>query len=197
MLLLRTNCKVNCVLPCVLLLVMMSSPGICRNCFSSGVAMLLAVAVVLLHVIHITLCSLRRQALRVAGILRNVRLGCYFRSWRKRKLTSDNNRLANCHTAFDYREIALLALPRLDGAKIDSVVGLHYKNERPTLANLYGLRRHKRRVRQHVQNKTDPHKLGWPQRAIGIRSHCAGLHGSGAGLHCIIYEVKISRTRCD
>jgi hypothetical protein len=45
MLLLRTNCSVNDVLLCVLLLVMMSSPGICRNCFSSGVAMLLAIVV--------------------------------------------------------------------------------------------------------------------------------------------------------
>src|SRR6266481_2137437 len=45
MLLFKTNCSVNCVLLCVLLLVMMSSPGICRNCFSNGVAMLLAIVV--------------------------------------------------------------------------------------------------------------------------------------------------------
>ena len=45
MLLLRTNCKISDVLLCVLVLVMMSSPGICMNCFSNGVAMLLAIVV--------------------------------------------------------------------------------------------------------------------------------------------------------
>jgi hypothetical protein len=45
MLLLSTNCKVNDVLLCVLVLVMMSRPGICKNCFSNGVAMLLAIVV--------------------------------------------------------------------------------------------------------------------------------------------------------
>ena len=45
MLLLSTNCNVSDVLLCVLVLVMMSRPGICRNCFSSGVAMLLAIVV--------------------------------------------------------------------------------------------------------------------------------------------------------
>ena len=45
MLLLRTNCSVSCVLLCVLVLVMMSSPGICKNCFSNGVAMLFAMVV--------------------------------------------------------------------------------------------------------------------------------------------------------
>src|SRR6266540_1567560 len=44
-LLLKTNCRVSCVLLCVLLLVMMSKPGICMNCFSNGVAMLLAIVV--------------------------------------------------------------------------------------------------------------------------------------------------------
>ena len=43
--LLRLNCKVKLVFACVLALVMMSSPGICRNCFSSGVAMLFAIVV--------------------------------------------------------------------------------------------------------------------------------------------------------
>src|SRR5688572_13951243 len=42
MLLLRTNCSVNEQKPCVLLLVISSRPGICMNCRSSGVAMLLA-----------------------------------------------------------------------------------------------------------------------------------------------------------
>ena len=45
MLLLRTNCSVSCVVLCVLVLVMMSSPGICKNCFSNGVAMLFAMVV--------------------------------------------------------------------------------------------------------------------------------------------------------
>src|SRR6185295_19987315 len=42
MLLLRTNCSVKLVCPCVLFEVTSSSPLICMNCRSNGVAMLLA-----------------------------------------------------------------------------------------------------------------------------------------------------------
>ncbi len=41
--LLRSNCRVSDVLACVLALVTSDMPGICMNCFSSGVAMLLAI----------------------------------------------------------------------------------------------------------------------------------------------------------
>jgi hypothetical protein len=45
-----------------------------------------------------------------------------FRAWRKRKLASDNHRLVWFHTFLDYGQIALLALPRRDRTKLDSVV---------------------------------------------------------------------------
>ena len=43
MLLLRSNCRVIAVLPCELVLVESSSPGIWVNCFSSGVAIVFAI----------------------------------------------------------------------------------------------------------------------------------------------------------
>ena len=44
-----------------------------------------------------------------------------FRSRGKRKLASDNHRLVWFHTFLDYGQIALLALPRRDRTKLDSV----------------------------------------------------------------------------
>ncbi len=85
-----------------------------------------------------------------------------FRSRRKRKLASDNHRLVWFHTALDYGQIALLALPRRDRTKLDSVVRFHHEHERPALANLHGLRWHKRGVLERVQNEADEDKLGWP-----------------------------------
>ena len=85
-----------------------------------------------------------------------------FRSRRKRKLASDNDRLVWFHTALDYGQIALLALPGRDRTKLDSVVRFHHEHERSRLTNLHGLRRHKRRVLERVQNEADEDKLGWP-----------------------------------
>jgi hypothetical protein len=73
--------------------------------------------------------------------LERVRLRRNFRSWRKRKLAGDNHRLVWLHTVLDYGKIALLPLPRRHGAKLDGIVRFYYENERPTLANLDGLRR--------------------------------------------------------
>ena len=39
----RSNCSVMFVLPCVLELVLSVMPGICVNCFSSGVAIVFAI----------------------------------------------------------------------------------------------------------------------------------------------------------
>ncbi len=44
----------------------------------------------------------------------------------------------------DNSKIAVLALARRYRSKLDSIIGFHHKNERPTLADLHSLRRHKR-----------------------------------------------------
>src|SRR5207249_11524773 len=90
-----------------------------------------------------------------------------------------------------------LTLAWLHRTKVDSIVRFHYEHERPALANLDGLRRHERGVVEHVQNKTDQHKLRRPQGAIRVRRDAAGFHCSGTGLHCVVYEIKIAGTRRD
>ena len=85
-----------------------------------------------------------------------------FRAWRKRKLASDNHRLVWFHTALDYGQVPLLALPRRYRTKLDSVVRFHHEHERPALANLHGLRWHERGILERVQNEADEDKLGWP-----------------------------------
>ena len=59
-------------------------------------------------------------------------------------------------------EAALLALAGSDRAKLDSIVRFYHEHERSGLTNLHGLRRHKRRVLQRVQNKANEDKLRWP-----------------------------------
>src|SRR5262245_27839543 len=79
-----------------------------------------------------------------------VRLRRDFRSWSKRKLAGDNNRLVWLHTVLDHSQIALLALPRRDRTKLDSVVRFNDEHEWPRLANLDGLRWHKCGVLERV-----------------------------------------------
>src|SRR4030095_5422950 len=135
------------------------------------------------------------SAVRCRGGLRRVGLRRDFRSRRKRKLASDNHGLVWFHTALDYSEIALLTLPRRDRTKLDSVVRFHYEHERPGLANLHGLRWHKRGALECVQNEADEDKFGWPQCAIGIRSDPTSFHSYGAGLHCVVDEIQIADPR--
>src|SRR5205814_5275069 len=104
-----------------------------------------------------------RRLLRVAGIWSNIRLGRYFRSRCKRKLTSHHHGLVGCDAALDYSEVAFLTLAGLHRSKFDSIVGFHHENKRPILANLNGLRRDKRGVLEHVQDETHAHKFRRPQ----------------------------------
>jgi hypothetical protein len=86
-------------------------------------------------------------------------LGRYFGSWRKRKLAGYHYGLIGFHAALDHGEVAFLPLARLHRTKIDSVIGFHHENKRPTLANLDSLRRNKRRVLKCVQDETDAYKF--------------------------------------
>ena len=121
----------------------------------------------------------------------------HFRPWRKRELAGDNNSLAGFHAALNHDKIAVLALTWFHRPKFNSVVRLYHKNKRPTLANLDGLRRHKRGVLERVQNETDKDKFRRPQRAISIRRDSADFHRSRAGLHCVIDKIQIAHARGD
>src|SRR5712691_5689313 len=77
---------------------------------------------------HPIFCS--GSTVRRRGGLRGVRLWRDFRSWRKRKLAGDNHRFVWFHTALDYGQIVLLALPRRYSTKLDSVVRFHHEHER-------------------------------------------------------------------
>ena len=88
-----------------------------------------------------------------------MRLGRHLGSRCKSKLAGHHDGLVGFHAAFDHGEIAFLTLAGFHRSKIDCVVRFHYENERPTLANLDGLRRDKRGVLEHVQDKTDAHKF--------------------------------------
>src|SRR5437667_11275257 len=96
----------------------------------------------------------RLSRLKRARRLSSIRLRRHFRPWRKRELAGDNNSLAGFHAALNHDKIAVLALTWFHRPKFNSVVRLYHKNKRPTLANLDGLRRHKRGVLERVQNET-------------------------------------------
>jgi hypothetical protein len=86
-------------------------------------------------------------------------LGRYFRSRRKRKLAGHYYGLVGFHAALDHGEVAFLPLAGLYRAKIDSVIGFHHENKRPTLANLDGLCRDECGILERVQDETNPHEF--------------------------------------
>jgi hypothetical protein len=151
-------------------------------------------------VIHYQIAAFKNpdlSRLGVTGAWSSVRLGRYLGSWRKRKLAGYHYGLIGFHAALDHGEVAFLSLAGLHRAKIDSVIGFHHENKRPTLANLDGLCRHECGVLERVQDETNAHKFRRPQRAVGIRRDPASFHCSGAWLHCVVNEVKIARTWSD
>ena len=78
-------------------------------------------------------------------VLSDMRLGCYLRPGRKGKLAGDHYSLVRFY-AIDHSEVASLTLAGFHRTEIDSVIGFHHENKRPTLANLDGLCRNKRCV---------------------------------------------------
>ena len=113
-------------------------------------------------VIHYQVAALKNPDLSRLGVasgLSNVWLRRYFGSGGKRKLAGHHNGLIGFETALDHVEVALLALARLHGAEIDSVIGFHHENKRPTLANLDGLCRDECGVLERIQDETNPHEF--------------------------------------
>src|SRR5215471_670057 len=104
----------------------------------------------------------RGRALTASWIRAGVRFRIDLCSRRERELAGHNHSFIGLDTAFDHGQVAILTLSRFYWAKIDPVVWLHYKNEWTALTDLDRLRWDQPRVLDHVENETNPHKLGGP-----------------------------------
>src|SRR5260370_13429399 len=134
-------------------------------------------------------------ALAARRICSAVRFRIDFGSRSKRELASHDDCFVGLDAAFNDDEIPILPLTGFDRTKIDRVVRLQHKYERPTLANLDSLRWNEPRVFNRVENETNTHKFRRPKRVVRIGRHSTRFHGSRTGLDGGVDEIQIAQTR--
>src|SRR5438874_4490360 len=153
-------------------------------------------AVVLIRLIHTRKTTLQRSFSGDLAAVEFIRCVIWFRvnfrSGRESKLSRYNNALSRLNTVFDYGQVPVLTLTRLDRPQINRVVRFHYEQKRTVLTDLHSLRRHQRRVFEQIENETHADNFRWPKGAVGIRRNSASFHSASACLNRSVNEIEIA-----